>query len=107
MNKENLFTKIIKKLQSFRQTLGLKPASQQNGDVMAKLFHMLENTDETELSCDEVYAIIDQYAELEERGEDAARILPMVRKHLDNCCDCQEEYEALSQILAAAPMQGN
>ncbi|MFU8770881.1 MAG: hypothetical protein ACNA8H_00515 [Anaerolineales bacterium] len=107
MSKENLFTKIIKSLQSFRQKLGLKPAAQQNGDAMAKLIHMLENTDERELSCDEVFAIIDQYAELESGGEDAPSIFPLVKKHLDNCHDCLEEYESLSQILATTPMQRN
>lgn len=91
---------LIRKLQ-------MKPAYQQNGDGMMKLIHMLENTDDIELSCDEVYAIIDHYVELESRGEDVARILPMVRRHLDNCRDCLEEYEALSRILAAYTTPGS
>jgi hypothetical protein len=83
--------------------LRMKPAYRQNGDAMLKLIHMLENTEDIELTCDEVFAIIDHYVELEARGEDAARILPLVRKHLDNCRDCFEEYESLSQLLAANP----
>jgi len=85
----------------------MKPAYQQTGDGILKMIHMLENTDDIELSCDEVYAIIDHYVELESRGEDAAIILPMVRKHLDNCRDCLEEYEALSRILAAYTTPGS
>jgi hypothetical protein len=99
----SLLSKITKRLQLLMRKLRMKPAYRQNGDAMLKLILMLENTEDIELSCDEVFAIIDHYVELEARGEDTARILPLVRKHLDNCRDCFEEYEALSQLLAAYP----
>jgi hypothetical protein len=101
MSTNNYLSKITKRLQLLMRKLRIKSAYRQNGDAMLKLIHMLENTEDIELTCDEVYAIIDHYVELEARGEDAARILPLVRKHLDNCRDCFEEYEALSEILAA------
>jgi hypothetical protein len=106
MSTNKLFSKITNRLQLLIRKLRIKSAYQQNGDAMLNLIHMLENTEDIELSCDEVYAIIDHYVELEARGEDAARILPLVRKHLDNCRDCFEEYEALSRILAAYTTPG-
>lgn len=63
---------------------------------------MLEQTDEAEIPCDEVFALLDQYVEAELRGEDAARLWPMIKKHLDRCQDCHEEYAALVRVLAAS-----
>ncbi len=59
----------------------------------------LEKTREQEFSCDEVFALLDRYAELHMRGEDAARIMPMLKQHLDICRECCEEYDALVDVL--------
>ncbi|MEL7644841.1 MAG: hypothetical protein AAGU04_01055 [Anaerolineaceae bacterium] len=64
-----------------------------------KLLQMIQNTKEVELSCDEVHALLDQYTEMANRGEEVATLLPLVHFHLDMCPDCREEYEALSRIL--------
>lgn len=66
-----------------------------------KMLMMIEKTQEKELSCDEVHALLDQYAEMTIRGEDAAELLPLVHYHLEMCPDCKEEYEALTRILEA------
>ena len=63
------------------------------------LIRSLENTAEEELSCDEVFALLDQYAESHMRGEDAARLMPMLKQHLDICHECCEEYDALLEVL--------
>jgi hypothetical protein len=79
----------------------------QNGeltpDVVAHLLEGIVRTDEIELTCDEVLALMDQFAEMQLRGEDAAQILPLVQRHLEMCADCHEEYEALLRILRASP----
>ena len=67
--------------------------------VMPKLLRSISMTDEQELSCDEVYALMDQFAEMVKRGEDASRLMPMVQKHLNQCPDCREEYEALLKMM--------
>jgi hypothetical protein len=56
-------------------------------------------TREEEYSCDEANRLIDQYAEMVARGEDPSALLPLVRRHLDFCPDCREEYEVLLRIL--------
>lgn len=77
--------------------------SAQGNDVMLeRLMQMLENTEEVELSCDEVFDLLDQYAEMELSGEDAENLLPLVKNHLDKCKDCHEEYEALIRMLKAS-----
>ena len=66
-----------------------------------KMLRMIKNTQEVELSCDEVHELLDQYSEMVVRGEDVTSLLPLVCYHLDMCPDCREEYEALSRILHA------
>ena len=67
------------------------------------LIRMVENTQEVEFSCEEVYNILDQYTELVFRGEDTADLMPLVEHHIEICPDCREEFEALLRILEAAP----
>ena len=67
--------------------------------VVHNLIKRLGNTREEELSCDEVFALVDEYAEASQRGEDVASLKPLIRHHLDMCRECNEEYEALLQVL--------
>ncbi|MEW6029286.1 MAG: hypothetical protein AB1564_08460 [Chloroflexota bacterium] len=52
-----------------------------------------------ELDCEQVYHALDHYAEMEVRHEDAARLMPLVREHLDMCDECCDEHEALLRVL--------
>jgi len=71
--------------------------------VLRKLLNAIEQTQDVEYSCDEVYQLLDQYTEAVERGEDAAQIMPLVKHHLDLCPDCREEFEALLSVLEGNP----
>jgi hypothetical protein len=69
-------------------------------EIIQNLIRSLEDEEQgEECSCDDVFAVVDQYAELELRGQDAARLMPLLRKHMDGCHECCEEYEALLDIL--------
>ncbi len=68
-------------------------------EMAQKILEMLEKTQEEELTCDEVFALLDQFTEMAARGEDVARFMPMVKQHLEICGDCREEYEALLNIV--------
>ncbi len=70
-----------------------------NSEMMQKVLTMLSDTQEKELTCDDVFAILDQFAELAERGENVAQLMPLVQQHLDMCPDCREEYKVLESIL--------
>ncbi len=65
----------------------------------ARLLALAESASEEDLSCDEVFALVDQYAECVARGEDAAALMPLVKEHLQHCAGCQEELEALLRML--------
>jgi hypothetical protein len=101
MSTDNLFGKFIKRLKARKLASPTKPPGPHADEMMGKLLRMVEDTDEVELSCDEVFELLDQYVELEARGENVAHLLPMVKRHLDRCRDCQEEYEALVRVFEA------
>lgn len=67
-----------------------------------KMLESLAMTEEHEISCDEVYAVLDQFAEAVRRGEHVLIFMPLVRQHLDMCPDCREEYEAVLAMLQPA-----
>lgn len=70
--------------------------------MMQKMLQSLAMTGEHEISCDEVYAVLDQFVEAVRRGENPLIFMPLVRQHLDMCPDCREEYEALLRMLQPA-----
>jgi hypothetical protein len=54
---------------------------------------------EPEILCDECFEKLDQYVELELRGEPADERLPGMRPHLEGCPACHEEYESLRELV--------
>ena len=85
-----------------RSFFRLQPEKVLPDPVVAKLLRKLEITHEEECDCGEFHHMIDQYAESNIRGEDAARFMPLIRDHLEVCNECCEEYEALLKVLEAA-----
>ena len=67
--------------------------------ALLKMLKMIATTDEKEIACDEVYAVLDQFVEAVRRGEEVLTFMPLVRQHLDMCPDCREEYETLLRML--------
>jgi len=70
--------------------------------MMVKLLQSLGMTEEHEISCDDVFAVLDQFVEAVRRGENVLLFMPLVRQHLDMCPDCREEYETLLRMLQPA-----
>jgi hypothetical protein len=67
--------------------------------LVTNIMHRLVVTGDEELSCDEVFALVDEYAEASQRGEDVTSLKPLIRHHLDMCRECDEEYQALLRVL--------
>jgi hypothetical protein len=79
---------------------GKRKVPKMNADpVMKNLLNRLALTEEQEISCDDVHELLDQFSEMEMRGEDVAHLMPLVQRHLELCPDCREEHEALMQAL--------
>ena len=54
---------------------------------------------EPEIGCDECFAELDRYVDLELAGEDADAAVPGLRAHLEGCPACREEYESLRALV--------
>jgi hypothetical protein len=57
---------------------------------------------EPEVGCDECFAELDRYVELELAGSDADKAIPGLRAHLAGCPACREEHESLRVLLAGS-----
>ncbi|HKC77518.1 MAG TPA: hypothetical protein VKB70_03935 [Gaiellaceae bacterium] len=54
---------------------------------------------EPEVDCDECFAQLDRYVELELAGSPADALVPGLRAHLVGCPTCAEEHESLRALL--------
>jgi len=90
MNIQELIQRVRKKL---------SPHENLSNEAVRGFLHVLEQVREEELSCNEIYAKLDEYVELEIKKEDAAHIMPLIREHLDLCPECCEEYETLLEVV--------
>ena len=90
MNIIDLFRQLIKKIRGEPEF---------PDPMVHNLIRRLENTRENECACDDVYALMDEFAEASRRGEDVEKLKPLLRHHLKMCQECEEEYQALIQVL--------
>jgi len=54
-----------------------------------------------ELSCEQCFAQLDRYVELELAGADADGSVPGMRAHLAGCPACDEDHDSLLSLLGA------
>jgi hypothetical protein len=68
--------------------------------VSGNLVEGLLGPQEPELGCDDCFAELDRYVELELAGADPDAELPGLRAHLPGCLACREEHASLLALLA-------
>jgi predicted anti-sigma-YlaC factor YlaD len=69
-----------------------------NLDQFKQWLQRVYKTQDEEIDCQALYEGIAQFVDRQVSGEDAARILPLVRQHLDRCPECYDLYDALRAI---------
>jgi len=52
-----------------------------------------------ELTCDECFANLDRYVDLEVSGADADAAIPGLSAHLEGCPACREDHESLLEYV--------
>jgi anti-sigma factor RsiW len=57
---------------------------------------------EPEIGCDECFAQLDRFVEVELAGDDANRAVPGMRAHLAGCPACREEHESLRALVSGS-----
>jgi hypothetical protein len=53
-----------------------------------------------ELTCEQCFAELDRYVELELQGSDADAAVPGMHAHLEGCSACHEDHESLRELVA-------
>ncbi|NUM43154.1 MAG: hypothetical protein HUU38_00495 [Anaerolineales bacterium] len=97
MNVLNALRRWVKRLNPLQKSAPPEKFTPAEGMLLQSLPH----TREVELTCDEVFALLDEYADRAQRGENVAQLMPLVEHHLMMCPECREEYEALVRVLQA------
>jgi hypothetical protein len=59
-----------------------------------------------ELSCEECFAELDRYVELEVSGADADAAVPGMRAHLEGCGACDEDHRSLRALIESETGSG-
>jgi len=92
---KNFFRRLFKKTtgKSSPHRMDMPP------EMAQQMLKAVQQTEEVEYFCDDVYRLIDEYVDLVRRGEDTSRLMPLVEHHLKMCGDCREEVEALLRIM--------
>ncbi len=67
-----------------------------------RLLHLLCDTRDDELSCEEVFVRLDEYVDCLITHQLDTSHLTLVEHHLALCADCRDELTALQRALAAA-----
>jgi hypothetical protein len=68
-------------------------------EVMTIRLKSLATVEPKNIPCEEVFAVLDEFAEAVQRGENVLIFMPLVRQHLDMCPACSDEYETLLKML--------
>jgi len=74
-------------------------------DILKKLLRAIQMTRPDEISCDECFAKMQTFAEMELAGKSPSQAMPLVEDHLKKCNDCREEYQAL--LIALKELQAS
>lgn len=56
---------------------------------------------EPELSCEECFAVLDRYVELDLADAEPDAVVPGMRAHLAGCPACAEDFDSLRDLVAA------
>ena len=67
-----------------------KDLSQKSSAMTVQLLQTLAMTKEDELSCGDIYSLLDQFVEIKTRGDDVEKLMPMVKHH--KCTPCNAVY---------------
>ncbi|MCP5098765.1 MAG: zf-HC2 domain-containing protein [Chloroflexi bacterium] len=70
-----------------------------NEATLMEIMKQVEQTKEGMYTCDETFAMLDEYVELVTNQEEAQKLMPLVEAHLDACSGCKQKYKFLRAIL--------
>jgi hypothetical protein len=70
-----------------------------NSDSLKEIVRRMMRTRPDEIGCETCFDSLDRFVEMELEGKDAAQAMPLVKRHLEICGGCGDEYQALLTAL--------
>lgn len=67
--------------------------------LIVRILAMPASTQEGALGCSEVFALLDEFTEMQATGGDTVAYHPLIHRHLRVCPGCREEYEGLLSMI--------
>ncbi len=68
-------------------------------DALKQILDAALATQESAIGCDECFAQLGQYVEQTLVGREISEALGLTQAHLEDCPDCEEEFQALLTVL--------
>ena len=68
-------------------------------ETLKELLRRILLTRSDEIGCESCYEKLDLFVESELKGKDAAQAFPLIKRHLELCSGCTEEYKAMLAAL--------
>lgn len=94
-----------KQVEGMNQSLETQPPNgtmvRLDEESLIRLMQLVEQTEEGHYSCAETFDLLDEYVELVAGNQEAALLMPIVKRHIDLCPGCRDKYEILLNILQA------
>lgn len=69
--------------------------------ILEKIIRSVAQTRPDEIGCDSCFEYMNEFADMEQNKILQENAMPLVKDHLLNCNDCQEEYKALLNAMNA------
>ena len=67
--------------------------------LIVRILAMPVSAEEGALGCSEVFALLDEFTEMQAAGGDTVAYHPLIHRHLRVCPGCREEYQALLTMI--------
>jgi hypothetical protein len=78
-----------------------------NSETLKDLVRRILRTRPDEIGCETCFESLDRFVDMELEGKDAVQAMPLVKRHLEICGGCSEEYSALLTALESIESHSN
>jgi hypothetical protein len=68
-------------------------------DTLKEIVRRIMRTRPDEIGCETCFDSLDRFVDMELEGKDAAQAMPLIKRHLEICGGCNDEYQALLTAL--------
>ena len=83
-----------------------KKTGKLDADTLKQMVRGVMSSRKDEIDCNECFEQLDHFSELTLAGKSVEEAMPLVKRHLDTCPDCREEFEVLLKAIKSVSPKG-